>query len=165
MNEFVCIINKFLFQIKKSFYFKICFIHRKSLEFSRYLTKSKMQWENLISKPRVKNFLQNKEINALICGQRYDLFVSRQKFIWFEQIFIWSKDIFCLNQTNFVSSKQNISLHQRKCFKQIIFLIQSNIFSECSEQPLIRSDYSLMAAAISLSLWISEIRLMNQWNR
>ena len=40
--------------------------------------------------------------------------------------------IFCLNQTNFLSFKQNISLHQRKCFKHIIFLIQSNIFSECT---------------------------------
>ena len=39
--------------------------------------------------------------------------------------------IFCLNQTNFVTFKQNISSHQRKCFKQRIFLIQSNTFSEC----------------------------------
>ena len=38
-------------------------------------------------------FLQNKEINALIYGQRYNLFDLRQKFICFEQIFIWSKDI------------------------------------------------------------------------
>ena len=37
----------------------------------------------------------------------------------------------CLNEKNFVSLKQNISLHQWKCFKQIILLIQSNIFSEC----------------------------------
>ena len=39
--------------------------------------------------------------------------------------------IFCLNQTNFVSFKQNTFLHQRKCFKKIIFFTQSNIFSEC----------------------------------
>ena len=37
--------------------------------------------------------LQNKEINALIYGQRYNLFDLRQKFIWFQEIFIWSKDI------------------------------------------------------------------------
>ena len=33
-------------------------------------------------------FLQNIEINALIYGQRYNLFDLRQKFIWSEQIFI-----------------------------------------------------------------------------
>ena len=37
--------------------------------------------------------LQNKEINALIYGQRYNLFDLRQKFIGLEQIFICSKDI------------------------------------------------------------------------
>ena len=42
--------------------------------------------------------------------------------------YLFSPKIFYLNQTNFVSLKQKISLHQRKCFKQIIFLIQSNIF-------------------------------------
>ena len=42
------------------------------------------------------------------------------------------KDIICLNQSNFISLKQIISFHQRKCFKQIIFLIQPNIFSECT---------------------------------
>ena len=45
--------------------------------------------------------------------------------------YLFGLKIFCLNQTNFVSFEQNISLHQRKCFKQIIFSIQSNIFSEC----------------------------------
>ena len=43
--------------------------------------------------------------------------------------FLFGSKIFCLNQTNFVSLKQNISLHQRKCFKQRILLIQSYIFS------------------------------------
>ena len=55
--------------------------------------------------------------------------------------YLFGPKIFCLNETNFVSFKQNISLHQRKCYKQIIFLIQSkkiniliqsNIFSECN---------------------------------
>ena len=46
--------------------------------------------------------------------------------------YLFSLKIFYLNQTNFFSLKQNISLHQRKCFKQIIFMIQSNIFSECT---------------------------------
>ena len=44
--------------------------------------------------------------------------------------YLFGPKIFCLNQTNFVSFKQIISLNQRKSFKQIIFLIQSNIFSE-----------------------------------
>ena len=65
----------------------------------------------------------------MIYGQWYNLIDLRQKFIWFEQIFVWSKDI--LFESNFVSFKQNISLNQRKCFKQIIFFIQSNLFSEC----------------------------------
>ena len=88
------------------------------------LIQTKYLWIKLI-------FLQNKEINALIYGQRYNMFDSRQKFIWFEPIFIWSKDIL-FESKNFVLLKQNISLHKRKCFIQIIFLIQSNIFSECS---------------------------------
>ena len=74
-------------------------------------------------------FLQNKEINALIYGQRYNLFDLRQKFIWFEQIFICSKDIlyesnkFCfIKKKNFFTSK--------KVFQTNNFLIQSNIFSE-----------------------------------
>ena len=46
--------------------------------------------------------------------------------------YLFVPKIFCLNQTNFVSFKQIISLHQRKSFKQIFFLIQSNIFSECN---------------------------------
>ena len=46
--------------------------------------------------------------------------------------YLFDPKIFCLNQKKFVSLKQNIYLHQRKCFKQIIFLIRSNIFSECS---------------------------------
>ena len=43
--------------------------------------------------------------------------------------YLFDPKIFCSNQKNFVSLKQNISLHQRKCFVQIIFLIQSNIFN------------------------------------
>ena len=46
--------------------------------------------------------------------------------------YLFGPKIFWLNQTNFVSLKQNISLHQRKCFKQIIFLVQSNLFSQCT---------------------------------
>ena len=50
--------------------------------------------------------------------------------------YLFSTKIFYLKQTNFASFKQNISLNQRKCFKQIIFLIQLNIFSECSQLVL-----------------------------
>ena len=39
-------------------------------------------------------FLENKEINALIYGQRYNLFDLRQKFIWFEQIFFLNEYVF-----------------------------------------------------------------------
>ena len=46
--------------------------------------------------------------------------------------YLFGPKIFCLNQTNFISSKQIISLNQRKSFKQIMFLIQSNIFPECN---------------------------------
>ena len=46
--------------------------------------------------------------------------------------YLFDPKMFCLNQINFVSFKQNISLNQRKSFKQIIFLIQSNLFSECN---------------------------------
>ena len=63
-----------------------------------------------------------KDIICLIQGR--NLFDSTQ--------YLFDPKIFCLNQKNFVSLKQNISLHQRKCFIQIMFLIQSNIFSECS---------------------------------
>ena len=35
--------------------------------------------------------------------------------------YLFNPKIFCLNQTNFVSFKQIISLNQRKSFKQIIF--------------------------------------------
>ena len=59
------------------------------------------------------NFIQNKEINAFMYGQRYTLFDLRQKFIWFKQIFIWSKDIlfesnkFCFIKTkHFFTSKK-----------------------------------------------------------
>ena len=79
------------------------------------------------------NFSSKKEINALIYGQRYNLFDPK---------------IFCLNQKNFVLLKQNISLHQKKCFIQIIFLIQSNIFSECSTfdgNPLHRKKFLVPA--------------------
>ena len=63
------------------------------------------------------------EVNDKICFiQGRNLFDSNK--------YLFGPKIFCLNQTNFVSFKQNIPLHQRKCFKQIIFLIQSNIFSE-----------------------------------
>ena len=74
-----------------------------------------------------------KEIIFLIQGR--NLFDSNQ--------YLFDPKIFWLIQKNFVSLKQNISLHQRKCFIQIIFMIQSNIFSECSTfdgnppQPLI----------------------------
>ena len=63
-----------------------------------------------------------KDIICLIQGR--NLFNSNQ--------YLFDPKIFCLNRKNFVSSKQNICLHQRKCFIQIILLIQSNIFSECS---------------------------------
>ena len=36
------------------------------------------------------------------------------------------------------------------------------LYTRISERPLIRSDYSQMAAPISLSLGISEMRLINQ---
>ena len=74
-----------------------------------------------------------KDIICLIQGR--NLFDSKQ--------YLFDPKIFCLNQKNVVSLKQNISLHQRKRFIQIIFLIQSNILSECSTfdgnppQPLI----------------------------
>ena len=75
-------------------------------------------------------------VKDIICFiQGTNLFDSNQ--------YLFYSKIFCLNQKNFVSLKQNISLHQRKCFIQIFFLIQSNIFSECSTfdgnppQPLI----------------------------
>ena len=74
-----------------------------------------------------------KDIICLIQGRHF--FDSNQ--------YLFDPKIFCLNQKNFFSLKQNISLHERKCFKQIFFLIQSNIFSECSTfdgnppQPLI----------------------------
>ena len=74
-----------------------------------------------------------KDIICLIQGRH--LFDSNQ--------YLFDPKIFCLNQKNFVSLKQNISLHQRKRFVKIIFLIQSDIFSECSTfdgnppQPLI----------------------------
>ena len=74
-----------------------------------------------------------KDIICLIQGR--NLFDSNQ--------YLFNPKIFRLNQKNVVSLKQNISLHQRKCFKHIIFLIQSNIFSESSTfdgnppQPLI----------------------------
>ena len=35
--------------------------------------------------------------------------------------YLFGSKIFCLNQTNFISFKQIISLNQRKSFKQIIF--------------------------------------------
>ena len=74
-----------------------------------------------------------KDIICLIQGR--NLFDSNQ--------YLFDPKIFCLNQKKFVLLKQNISLHQKKCFIQIICLIQSNIFSECStfdgnpSQPLI----------------------------
>ena len=46
-------------------------------------------------------FLENKQINAFVYGQRYNLFDFWQKFILFEQIFIWLKDT--LNQKHFIS--------------------------------------------------------------
>ena len=70
------------------------------------INEIKFVWIKLI-------FLQIKEINALIYGQRYNLFYLRQKFIWFELIFIWSKDIllesnkFCFIKTkDFLTSKK-----------------------------------------------------------
>ena len=53
--------------------------------------------------------------------------------------YLFGPKIFCLNQTNFVLLKQNISLDQRKCFKQIIFLIQSNIFLSVFPETFDRS--------------------------
>ena len=51
--------------------------------------------------------------------------------IWSKILFVWFKAEIYLVQRYFVSFKQNISSHQRKCFKQIIFLIRSNIFFAC----------------------------------
>ena len=61
-----------------------------------------------------------KDIICLIQGR--NLFDSNQ--------YLFDPKIFFLNQKNVVSLKRHISLHQRKRFIQIIFLIQSNIFSE-----------------------------------
>ena len=78
-----------------------------------------------------------KDIICLIQGR--NLFDSNQ--------YLFDPKIFCLNQKNFVSLKQNISLHQRKCFIQIVFLIQSNIFSECvlftNFNQLLNSSYTI----------------------
>ena len=74
-------------------------------------------------------FLQNKKMNALIYGQRYNLFDLRQRFFDSNK-YLFAAKIFCRNQTNIVSLNQKIPLHKKKRFKQIIFLIQSNIFSE-----------------------------------
>ena len=69
-----------------------------------------------------------------------------------------------LIQRYFVSLKQNISLHQRKCFKQIIFLILSNIFSECSTfngnppQPLITISKLKVLHQLNSKSAIQEIR-------
>ena len=71
-----------------------------------------------------------KDIICLIQGR--NLFDSNQ-YLFDSNQYLFDPKIFCLNQKIFVSLKQNISLHQRKCFIQIIFLIQSNIFSECIE--------------------------------
>ena len=75
-------------------------------------------------------------VKDIIC-----LIQDRNLFDWNQYLF--DPKIFCLNQKKFFSLKQNISLPQRKCFIQIIFLIQCNILSECSNfdgsppQPLI----------------------------
>ena len=80
-------------------------------------------------------FLQNKEINALIYGQKYNYFDLRQKFIWFEQILIWFKDIlfesnkFCFIQTNhFFKSKKVVQTNYFLWFNRIFFSVHNQPF-------------------------------------
>ena len=95
-------------------------------------------------------------------GQRYNLFDLWQKFIWFEKIFIWSKDIL-FESNKFCFIKKKISLHQRKCFKQIIFFIQSNIFAECRFDHWIKFFFSFrdtflcLDSCYKLNLWIANL--------
>ena len=80
-----------------------------------------------------KLFLQNKAINVLIYGQSYNLFDSRQKFIWFEKIFIRFKDnlfesnnFYLIKINHFFNSKKDFQTNHFLWFNQIFFL--SGIF-------------------------------------
>ena len=95
-----------------------------------------------------------KDIICLIQGR--NLFDSNK--------YLFGPKIFCLNQTNFVSLKQNISLHQRKCFKEMIFLIQSNIFSECKNKISAIKTFYFWGGALEFQFlsWIG--KEMSVWN-
>ena len=68
----------------------------------------------LQNKLKVKKFKLQYMVKDIICLiQSRNLFDSNK--------YLFGSKIFCLNQTNFISFKEIISLNQRKSFKQIIF--------------------------------------------
>ena len=73
-------------------------------------------------------FLPNKEIDS----RRYNLFDSRKKFIWFEQVFIWSEDTL-FGSNKFYSIEINYSLKSKKVFQTNNFLWFNQIFFLCME--------------------------------
>ena len=61
-----------------------------------------------------------KKIISLTIYQCINFFALKKH--WFDSNkYLFGSKIFCLNQTNFISFKQIISLNQRNSFKQIIF--------------------------------------------
>ena len=103
----------------------ICLNEIKFVWFKQNIFENKYLFESnqfFFKTNKLIHWYMVKDIICLILGR--NLFDLKK--------YLFGPKIFCLNQTNFVSLKQNISSHKKKGFKQIIFLIQSNIFSKCT---------------------------------